>query len=72
MALRDLHGTVYKTLSGAEKACAQIDKRLGLPNAHMERWTIPIELDDGTYLVQSPRGEKGDAIDVKRIKVVPE
>lgn len=56
MASSELRGTVYKTEPEAIAACDAIDAALGLPNADMDRWTLPLAVEGG-WLVQAPRGD---------------
>lgn len=68
--LREIRGDVFLTEAEAIAACAVHDKALGLPNAAMERWTVPIEVDTG-WLVQRP-DRSGALVDRARVKVVDE
>lgn len=52
----ELRGTVYKTEAEAIAACDAIDLAMGLPNADMDRWTLPLAIEGG-WLVQAPRGD---------------
>lgn len=56
MASSDVRWPVatFATEALALAACAAIDVSMRLPNARMERWTVPIALDDGTWAVQYP------------------
>ena len=69
-AARVPRGVVYATEKEATDACAAIDAALKLPNARMERWTLPVRLVDG-WLVQQHDGS-GEVIDPKRLHVEPE
>lgn len=56
MGSSELRGTVYKTEAEAIAACDAIDVSLGLPNADMDRWTLPLAVEGG-WLVTAPRGD---------------
>jgi hypothetical protein len=52
MASSDFRVVYRPTLEEANTLCSQIDRHMGLPNKDMERWTIPIECEDGRFAVQ--------------------
>lgn len=67
----ELRGTVYKTEAEAIAACDAIDLALGLPNEHMDRWTLPVPAEGG-WFVQSYDGrfafdEKHPALQVGEV-----
>ena len=67
MASIEARGVVYATEAEALAACAALDALLGLPDADMQTWTLPVRLVDG-WLVQQPDGS-GEHIPCERLYV---